>query len=147
MSDAERGREFSSMIALLRPGATVDELEAQMATIVARILDRLQGRRAFAETSGFGSYAVGFRKQLVGDARTPLLVLQGSVVFVLLIACANVANLLLMRATGRGRELAIRSTLGTGEWRLTRQMLTEGLCCRCWAASAAWGSGSGPWGR
>ena len=141
MSDAERGREFSSMIARLRPGATVEELDAQMATIIDRVLDRIPARRGFAETSGFGGFAVPLREQLVGDVRAPLLLMQGSVIFVLLIGCANVANLLLMRATGRGRELAIRATLGAGGWRLTRQMLTEGLVLSVLGGAVGLGAG------
>ena len=127
MSDQGRGNEFSSMIARLRPGATIEQLDAQMKVIVKRNLERLPQYQAFATTSGFGGFAVSIRDQLVGDVRTPLYVLQAGVLVVLLIACVNVANLLLMRATGRYRELAIRTTLGAGQWRLVRQLVTEAI--------------------
>jgi predicted permease len=127
MSDNGRGNEFSQMIARLREGATIAQLDDQIKVITQHVMERVPARADFMRTSAFGGFAVPIRQELVGDLRTPLYVMQACVLFVLFIACVNVANLLLMRASGRGRELAIRTTLGAGQWRIVRQMLTEGL--------------------
>jgi predicted permease len=126
-SDAGRGNEFSQMIARMRPGASIAQADQQFNVITQHVMDRLPARAGFMKTSQFGGFAVSLRDELVGDVRAPLYIMQACVVFVLFIACVNVANLLLMRATSRNRELAIRTTLGAGEWRIVRQMLTEGL--------------------
>lgn len=135
-SDQGRGNEFSQMIARLRPGASLAGVQSEMSTIVQRNLDRLPERRPFAERSGFGGYAVPLREQLVGDVRTPLYLLQAGVLLVLLIACVNVANLMLMRASERQRELALRAALGAGRKDLVRQFLVEGFVLATAGAAA-----------
>jgi predicted permease len=107
-------------------------------------------RRIYASSSERGDYllrdgaVVPLQESLTGSARAPLLMLLGAVVFLLLVACANVANLMLAQASVRSRELAIRAALGAGRGRLVRQFLSEALLvtaagCGCGVAAAWWG--------
>ncbi len=141
-SDQERGTEFSFMIARLRPSATIVQFNEQMASIVEHTIERVPARAAFMRASHFGGLAVSLRDRMVGGTRLPLSILQASVGIVFLIACANVANLLLMRANRRGHELAIRAALGAGRARIVRQLVIEGLVLSSGGAAAGVAAGT-----
>jgi predicted permease len=117
----QRGDENYNIIVRLKPGVSLRQAQADTDIIATGI------REKDKRDSSFGMDVVGLQEQVVGDVRLALLVLLGSVGVVLLIACANIANLLLARAVGREKEIAIRTALGAGWQRIARQLLTESI--------------------
>ena len=121
LTSREMARNFD-VAARLKPGVTTEQSNAQLALAAAQFR-RTYGSNALPPHSGFG--AVPLQESLVGDTRLPLMILLGAVGFVLLIACANVANLLLAQASVRKREFATRAALGAGRGQIIRQLLTR----------------------
>jgi predicted permease len=130
-SDAYNGgnrfnESYNGMVRL-KPGVTFQQANAYVQILSNRVRNDGTGYGAYAKDSEWGMFLVPFTDFVAGDTKTPMLVLLASVGFVLLIACSNIAGLMLARASGRSREIAVRAALGASRWNLIRQTMAESL--------------------
>ena len=137
-----RSSNFLNVVARLRPGISVDKAQGEANTLTKTLNERFPVN--YPSSMGFGARVISLRNDTVGSAEPALLILLGSVALVLLIACANVANLLLARGEARQREIAVRLALGAGRRRVITQLLTESTLLAL--VGAAVGSAFAWWG-
>jgi len=138
LAEAARGGHYLNVVGRLKPGVSREQSEADLKNIAAQL------EKLHPKAQGWTVRTEGLHESAVGRVQTPLLVLLGAVAFVLLIACANVANLMLVRGAARQRELAIQSALGATRGRLARRLLTESVLLAM--AGAAAGIALAGWG-
>ena len=128
-AETNRWGNTMAMVGRLKPGVSIGSAGAEIKILAGRIT------QAHPERNGFEGHVVPLADHVSGRMRLALFVLAGAVGVVMLIVCANLSNLLLARTAARQKEIAIRTALGAGQWRLIRQMLTEGVALSCCGAA------------
>lgn len=131
LDPADPGGRFAhylSVLGQLKRGVSLEQAQSEIASVARQIQTENQKDGYYLADSGWGAFVQPLRERIVGEVRPALLLLLGAVGFVLLIACANVANLLLARSEGRQQEIALRAAIGADRGRISRQLITESLC-------------------
>jgi predicted permease len=130
-SPGNRFNENLFVVARMKPDATFAQADAFVKLAARRVAEQHDRAGEYARDSAWGMFAVPLTEFVFGNVKTQVMILLGAVALVLLIACSNIAGLMLVRSSTRSREIALRAALGAGRWRLVRQILAESILLTC----------------